>query len=138
MREQAKERRTAVKSGTKAGEPRFLLKRDQGPVRQLVRDLVDSRRHIGVLLLPAALLPVIAQITRNEQVLAFATTLWLATLLAAVTDFILSALIVRSRIRKEFPDERRMRGHIVYAVVRIAQFRRFRLPPPRVGPGDVV
>ena len=138
VREQAKERRSTVKAATRAGEPRFLLKRDQGPVRALVRDIVDSRRHIGVLLLPAALLPVIAQITRNEQVLRVATTLWVATLLAAISDFVITAFVVRSRIRRDFPEERTMRGHIVYGIVRTAQFRRFRLPPPRVGPGDQV
>ena len=138
VREQAKEQRTTARQGTKAGEQRFLIARDRGPVRALVRDLVDNRRHVGVLLLPAALLPVIAQVTRSEQILAIATTLWLATLLAAISDFVVTALVVRRRIRKDFPEERKLRGHTVYAVVRTAQFRRFRLPKPRVGPGDPV
>ena len=138
VREQAKEQRRQVRTGTKTGDTRHLMRRDQGPVRQLVRDLVDNRRHIGVLLLPAALLPVVAQLTRSEEVLAFATTLWLATLFAAIADFVITAFVVRSRIRSDFPDETKLRGHILYAVVRTAQFRRFRLPPPRVGPGDAV
>ena len=138
VREQAKEQRSSARQGTRAGDQRYLIRRDQGPVRALVRDLVDNRRHVGVLLLPAALLPVVAQVTRSEQILAIATTLWLATLLAAISDFVVTALVVRSRIRKDFPEERKMRGHILYAVVRTAQFRRFRLPKPRVGPGDPV
>lgn len=138
VREQAREQRTTARQGTKAGDQRYLMGRDQGPVRALVRDLVDNRRHVGVLLLPAALLPVVAQVTRSEQILAIATTLWLATLLAAISDFVVTALVVRSRVRRDFPEERKMRGHILYAVVRTAQFRRFRLPKPRVGPGDPV
>ena len=138
VREQAREQRKQVKTGTRSGDTRHMLTRDQGPVRQLVRDLVDNRRHIGVLLLPAALLPVVAQLSGSEQVLALATTLWLATLLAAISDFVITALVVRHRVRSDFPEERKMRGHILYAVVRTAQFRRFRLPPPRVSVGDKV
>jgi hypothetical protein len=113
-----------------------MMARDRGPVRRLVRDVVDSRRHVGVLLLPAAVLPVLAQLTGSQQLLAMATTLWLATLLAAVSDFVITSFVVRRRVRADFPDERKMAGHIGYAVIRTAQFRRFRLPPPRVSPGD--
>ena len=137
IREQGKEQRAQTKRGAKAGEPRYLMKRDQGPVRQLVRDMVDSRRHIGVLLLPAALLPVLAQLTGSPQVLALATTLWLATLLAAVGDFALTAFLVRRRVRADFPDDPG-RGHLFYATMRTAQFRRFRLPKPVVQVGEQV
>ena len=138
VREQAADQRRQVKAGTRSGDTRHMMARDQGPVRQLVRDLVDHRRHIGVLLLPAALLPVVAQLSGSTQVLALATTLWLATLLAAISDFVITAIVVRQRVKADFPDERKMRGHILYAVVRTAQFRRFRLPPPRVTVGDKV
>jgi hypothetical protein len=138
VREQAAEQRKQVKVGTKTGDTRFLMARDQGPVRQLVRDLVDSRRHIGVLLLPAALFPVVAQLSGNETVVQFATALWLTTLFCAIADFIVTAAVVRRRVARDFPDETKLRGHILYATVRVAQFRRFRLPPPRVSPGDAV
>ncbi|MCU1674190.1 MAG: hypothetical protein JWN77_2303 [Frankiales bacterium] len=138
MREQAADQRKKIKTGTKTGDTRYLMPRDAGPVRQLVRDLVDSRRHIGVLLLPAALLPVLAQLAHNAQVLALATTLWLATLLAAISDFVITTFVVRGRIKADHPDETKMRGHLLYAVVRTAQFRRFRLPPPRVVVGEKV
>ena len=138
VREQAAEERKQIRAGTRAGDPRHLLARDQGPVRQLIRDLIDSRRHLGVLLLPAALLPVLAQLTRSPQVVGFATVFWLSTLVAAFVDFVIVGITVRRRVRAEFPDERSMRGHIFYAVVRTAQLRRFRLPPPRVSVGDAV
>ena len=138
MRAQAAEERKQIKAGTRAGDPRHLLARDQGPVRQLVRDVVDSRRHLGVLLLPAALLPILAQLTRNPNVVGFATVFWLATLVAAFTDFLIVGVVVHRRVRRDFPDQRAMRGHIFYAVVRTAQIRRFRLPPPRVEIGASV
>jgi hypothetical protein len=138
MRAQGAERRRQVKAGTKAGDQRYLMARDAGPVRQLVRDIVDSRRHVGVLLLPAAALPVLAQLTGSQQLLSMATTLWLATLVTAILDFVLTGYVVRRRIRADFPDEHKLRGHIAYGTVRTAQFRRFRLPPPRVRVGDTV
>ncbi len=38
-----------------AGEEAFLLPRDQGPVRRYARDIVDSRRNLLGLFMPAAL-----------------------------------------------------------------------------------
>ena len=138
IRQQGAAKRKAVRAGTAVGDETNMMARDQGPVRRLARDIVDSRRHIGVLLLPAALLPVAAQLSGNASVLRLATTLWFATLLAAISDFIITGVMVRRRIRTDFPNEAKTRGHVGYAMVRTAQFRRFRLPPPRVGPGDVV
>jgi hypothetical protein len=138
VRAQGAEKRKAVRAGTKAGDERAMLPRDQGPVRRLVRDLVDSRRHVGVLLLPATVLPLLANLSTSIQVRAFATSLWLSAVLLALIDMIVTGFIVRRRIRNDFPDETRMRGHVGYALVRTAQFRRFRIPPPRVRPGASV
>ena len=38
-----------------AGEDAYLLPRDKGPVRRFVRDVVDSRRNVLGLFMPAAL-----------------------------------------------------------------------------------
>jgi len=138
LRAQNAEKRQAIKAGTKAGDEASMMARDRGPVRRLVRDVVDSRRHVGVLLLPATFLPVIANLSTSTQVRALATSLWLATLLAAVFDMVITGVVVRRRIHSDFPAEARTRGHVGYAMVRTAQFRRFRLPPPRVKAGDKV
>ncbi len=37
------------------GDERYLLARDQGPVRRFVRDLVDARRNVLGLFMPSAL-----------------------------------------------------------------------------------
>ncbi len=137
VREQGKQKRTNVRSSAKVGDDRYQLKRDQGPVRALVRDLVDSRRHVSVLLLPAALLPLIGQSTGSQIVVSIATTLWLAALIAALADFVGTALLVRKRIRSDFPDDSG-RGHLFYATMRTAQFRRFRMPKARVQVGEQV
>jgi hypothetical protein len=139
VRAQGKQRREALKAGTRSGDDRAMMNRDKGPVRRLVRDIVDSRRHVGVFLLPATVLPVLVPLfTENTAILAFATSMWLAAVLAAVFDMVVTGAIVSRRVKADFPSETRTRGHVLYAVVRTAQFRRFRLPPPLVGPGDPV
>ncbi|MBK5305310.1 MAG: DUF3043 domain-containing protein [Frankiaceae bacterium] len=138
VRAQGKQKRQSVKDGTRTGDSSRMMARDQGSVRRLVRDLVDSRRHVGVLLLPATVLPVLANLTPSLEVRAFATALWLAAVLAAVFDMIITGAIVSRRVKADFPSETRTRGHVGYAMVRTAQFRRFRLPPPQVSPGDTV
>src|SRR4028119_1159512 len=47
MREQQALRRTETRSGMARGEDDYLPARDRGPVRRLVRDVVDSRRQHG-------------------------------------------------------------------------------------------
>ena len=128
--------RQQVREGTLAGDDRRMLPRDAGPVRAFVRDAVDGRRNTGVLLLPAALLSVLAQLTRNPSLLAVMTGLFFATLIATVLDLVLTGLRLRGELGKRFPDER-LRGHISYGLLRTTVFRRFRMPPPRVRPGSL-
>jgi len=134
-KEEAKQARARSRSGAAAGDERYLLKRDAGPVRKLVRDVVDSRRSAGVLLLPVALLLVLAQLTGLQALLDVAVTVWLAVLVLVVTDAVVLAFTVRRRVRERFPDESKMRGHVGYALLRSTVFRRWRMPSPTVSPG---
>jgi hypothetical protein len=138
VRAEGAKKRQAIKAGTRSGDERAMMARDRGPVRRLARDLVDSRRHAGVLLIPATILPLLADLSPNLKVRAVGVSIWLATVVATVLDMVITGLVVRRRIAKDFPQETKLRGHVGYAVVRTAQFRRFRLPPPQVSPGDTV
>src|SRR5919107_5308582 len=51
MREQQAANRSNVRRAALAGDEAYLPARDRGPVRKLVRDLVDSRRNVGGLFL---------------------------------------------------------------------------------------
>ena len=128
-REEAKAARERVRDG------RDMLPRDAGPVRALVRDVVDGRRSIGVLMLPLALLLVLAQISGNRRVLDVALLVWLAGVLALVADLVITALLLRKRLREEFPEVTKRRGHIAYGLLRTTVFRRWRIPAARVSPG---
>ncbi len=134
-KERAAASRTRSKEGAARGEERYLAKRDAGPVRALVRDVVDGRRNVGVLLLPLAALLIVAQLSGNRRILDLALTVWLAGVLAMLADIVLIALAIRRRVRAEHPDATKMTNHAAYGLLRSTVFRKFRLPPPQVSPG---
>jgi hypothetical protein len=67
----------------------------------------------------------------------FSTLLWLATMLLVIIDLIMMRFRVKREIRTRFPDDTG-RGHVLYAIARSTQIRRFRLPKPTVKPGTPV
>ncbi len=138
QKDKTKQARQRVRQGALAGDERFLPKRDAGPVRKLVRDVVDGRRNAGVLLLPVALLLVLVQLTRNEFLMSVAITLWLAALLAVALDVVVLVTTLRRRISREFPDEGRTRGHVAYGLLRSTVIRRWRMPAAAARPGEKV
>jgi hypothetical protein len=128
QKEQARAARQQVRKGALRGEERFLPKRDAGPVRKLVRDTVDARRNAGVLLLPVALLLVLAQLTGNRLLLDVALVMWLAGLMTVLLDLVVLGATIRRRVRAQFPEEGRTRGHVAYGLLRSTVFRRWRMP----------
>lgn len=132
-REQQAQQRGSVRVGQARGDEGSMLKRDVGPARRAVRDVVDGRRNIAVLMLPCALLLILASLTKNSGVVAVVSRLWVATLLAVSIDIVLISLAVRRRLR-ETSDDGRPGGHVLYGLMRATVFRRFRMPPPRVAP----
>jgi hypothetical protein len=128
QKEQARAARQQVREGALRGEERFLPKRDAGPVRKLVRDTVDARRNAGVLLLPVALLLVLAQLTGNRLLLDVALVMWLAGLMTVLLDLVVLGATIRRRVRAQFPEEGRTRGHVAYGLLRSTVFRRWRMP----------
>lgn len=138
LRQEQASGRKRLRDGTVAGDERAMLPRDAGPVRRLVRDLVDSRRNLGIALLPAALLLVAAQVLRQPAVLQIALALWTATILAVAFDLVVTGARIRNRIRRDFPGEGKLRSHIGYGLLRSTVFKRFRMPPARVRVGEVI
>lgn len=135
QKEKTKAARGRIKKGAMEGDPRYLAKRDAGPVRALVRDVVDGRRNVGVLLLPLALVLIVANLSGSRQVQSLGLLLWLAAILAMIVDIAVTTALLRKRIRQEHPDEDKLLGHVAYGLLRSTVMRRFRLPPPRVSPG---
>ena len=131
QRAQGASKSQVKRAGIAAGDERFVLPRDAGPTRRLVRDVVDSRRNAAVLLLPASLLPLASQLLANQTLARYFTTLWLGVFLLAGSDLTITLIRVRRTLQRDLPTEK-LRKHAFYAVMRSVTFRKFRLPKPQV------
>jgi hypothetical protein len=107
-------------------------------VRRLVRDLVDSRRNMGWLLLPVAAFALIANGVKDPAVVEVSFGLWTATLLAVAIDLVLLGRLLTRRLRADFPAEAKLGKHVRYGLLRSTTIRRFRVPKPRVQRGQRV
>jgi hypothetical protein len=134
-RKEAGERRARMM----AGDDRYLLPRDRGPVKAYVRDVVDSRRNLMGLFMPLAVLVFVALLVPMPVLQRYATLLTTFMLLAMIVEgFVLGRLVVK-RVRAKFPDDH-TRGLSLgwYSFIRASQLRRLRVPKPRVRPGEQI
>lgn len=139
-REAARRLREQAVADRKAGRttaPDRLLKRDAGPVREMVRDMVDGRRNVATLMLPLALLYVLVQLSGNSTLFGVAARVFTIGLLVVIGDSLATGWSIRSRVRDAFPGER-TRGHVGYGLLRSTVLRRLRMPPPRVRPAPLL
>ena len=131
VRAQSSTKGAVKRRGIAEGDEKYLLARDAGPTRRLVRDVVDARRNAAVLLLPASVLPLGSQLLGNQNIARYFTTLWLAVFLIAAADVMITIIRVRTTLKRDLPQERVVK-HAFYAVMRCVTFRKFRLPKPQV------
>ncbi len=104
-------------------------------MRALVRDTIDGRRNVGVILLPLALVLIVANLSGIPELQTLGLLLWLAAILLMVIDIVVTTIALRRAIREAHPEEGKLGGHVAYGLLRSTVLRRFRLPPPRVSPG---
>jgi hypothetical protein len=122
-----------------AGEDKYLLPRDRGPVKAYIRDLVDSRRNLMGLFMPLAILVFVALLTPSIAVQRYATLATTFMLIAMIIEGLVLGRIVTRRVRAKFPTEP-IKGLSIgwYAFIRASQLRRLRVPKPRVKPGEAI
>ena len=121
----------------KRGEEWALNPRDRGPARALTRDFVDSKRRVSEYYMYILVLLLAAVFVRSPAAQAIISPVVLLLILVIVVD---ATLIRRSLTRlmaERLPGES-TRGLTMYAVMRALQIRRFRVPTPRVRPGDKI
>jgi hypothetical protein len=122
----------------KRGEEWALPRKDQGPVRGLARDYVDSRRTLsefylyGVVVLLAALF--IPALHKNSLLIDYVV---LAILVVLLTEAYFIGRKVISLAQQRYPGES-TRGIRFYAAIRGTQMRRLRMPAPRVKRGSKI
>ncbi|HEX2298877.1 MAG TPA: DUF3043 domain-containing protein [Pseudonocardiaceae bacterium] len=122
-----------------AGEEKYLLPRDRGPVKAYARDLVDSRRNIAGLFMPLALLVVLVILVPSPLVQQYVSLLSMAMLLMMIVEGLLLGRIINRAVRARFPDAKVSSfGLGLYALTRATQLRKLRVPKPRVKPGEAI
>jgi Protein of unknown function (DUF3043) len=123
-----------------AGEDAYLLPRDKGPVRRFVRDIVDSRRNVLGLFMPAALGLIFVMLAmpfpQLQQAISFAMPV---LLLIMAIDGVIVGRKANRLVDEKFPDNTESGWKLgLYAASRASQLRRMRAPRPQVNRGDKV
>lgn len=147
MRERQANERVTQSRALRTGDESKLPPRDAGPVRRLVRDVVDSRRGVGgyflFTTLGVLLVQILLQVATSRQYLTPAASaqiqvvlmyVWYALILLVAVDSFLLVRRMNRIVRERHPDHTE-RGLAMYAVMRSLQIRRLRLPKPKVKPG---
>lgn len=122
-----------------AGDDRYLLPRDRGPVKAFVRDCVDARHNLLGMFMPLAIVVFISLLIPSLVVQRWATLLTMAMLAAMAIEGVVNGRRITRLARENFPKET-IKGRSIgwYAFIRASQIRRLRVPKPRVKPGDPV
>lgn len=138
-REKNREDRRESYEGMKAGDERYLLPRDKGPERALVRDVVDSRRNAGTWFFGGAFILLALSMVRDYRAVMAANLIWYMLALAVVVDTVLISRKVKKVITERFPKtNEKLRSLYFYAFTRSIMFRRLRMPRPKVKAGEAI
>jgi hypothetical protein len=122
-----------------AGDERYLMPRDKGPVRRFARDIVDSRRNFAGLFMPFAIALIVVMFV--PQLAVYANMVLLVFVLFMAIDAVVLGRLVNRRVRERYPDtDSSQTGFRLgwYSFTRAMQLRMMRAPKPQVSPGDEV
>jgi hypothetical protein len=139
-RERERTERAERAAGMRAGDERYMLARDRGPERALVRDIVDSRRTVGTFFFAGAIIVLLGSSTKMPtQIQLFANLLWAVLAVAVIIDSVLISRKIRRLVKERFPQTSVRIGSLyIYGMMRGLTFRRMRVPKPRVNLGDKI
>jgi hypothetical protein len=123
-----------------AGDDAYLLPRDKGALRKFTRDIVDSRRNVLGLFMPAALALVFVMLSLpSVQIQYYVQFVMLGLVLVMVIDGLLIARRVNKGVDAKFPGNAESGWKLgFYAASRASQLRRMRAPRPQVERGAKV
>jgi Protein of unknown function (DUF3043) len=119
------------------GEQWALPPKDQGPVRGLARDVVDSRRGLAEYYLIVVLPIFVLLFLRVGNLQVIADSLVVLVLIVVIGEGYYVGRKVERLARERFPGKS-TRGIKLYAALRGTQMRRLRVPKPTVNRGDPV
>jgi Protein of unknown function (DUF3043) len=124
-----------IRAGMKAGDERYLLPRDKGPLRRFVRDYVDSRFSIVELLIPLLVVTMILGYSGQQALMNASQFIMMATFLFVIVDMVLLRFRLHKELTRRFPGES-LKGTTYYAVIRSLQMKFMRMPKANVKIGQ--
>jgi hypothetical protein len=134
-REAGRIARARERQGMLAGDPRYLPARDQGPVRAFVRDFVDGRYTVAEYFIFMAVVVLLLGFINNPSIQQLVSVGFFLMAALIVVDTSILIIQLTRRAKKTFPEKSDRRGIILYALMRTLQYRRLRMPKPRVQRG---
>ena len=133
-----KARRIEASEGLMNGDPRFLTKRDAGPQRSLLRDIVDARRvTVGEILMGFMVVTLFFTYTSNTRsaVAVILSDLVLILFVLFIIDSLLIARRARAILSTKFGKTNLQKGLWFYVAVRSMYPRFMRTPRAKVRRG---
>jgi hypothetical protein len=125
----------SVRAAMKAGDERYYLPRDQGPVRRFIRDFVDSRFSFIELMVPLLIVTMVLGYSGSDQLRSLGNTVLLGTILLVIVDMVLLRFRLKRQLAQRFPDEP-TKGTTYYAITRALQMKFMRQPKSKVKIGQ--
>jgi len=135
MRETQATRRAETRQGAARGDDAYLPARDRGPVRKLVRDVVDARRNVGSFFLAIAGVALIGTVVPSLVVRNYASFLLFGFFLLMIVDSVVLSRRITKKVGERFPETQKTRGLAWYGISRATMIRRWRFPKPDVALG---
>jgi Protein of unknown function (DUF3043) len=117
-----------------AGDDSYLPARDRGPVRKLVRNVVDSRRNVGSLFLLVAAVAILGTFAPSLVLRSYASIVLFTFFLIFIVDSVVLGRRIKKALAERLPDES-PKGAVWYGVSRSTMIRRWRFPKAEVGIG---
>lgn len=134
-RERARVDRERQRQGMIAGDERYMAKRDQGPARAFTRDFVDARFTLAEYFIIVAVGVLVMGFIPVQALQFWVTVAFFAFTALLVIDTIIMVAMLNRQATKVFPNPQDRKGLTLYAILRVMQLRRLRLPPARVRRG---
>lgn len=134
-----RELREAQYKAMQTGDERGLPLRDKGPVRRYIRDYVDARRSLGEYFLVIALtfMVLIMFTSQAPPIVAFIITIALYLIVfGTIADAFVMWRGLKRKLVAKFGEDAVNKSLRWYAIMRVFQIRRARLPKPLVKHGQ--
>lgn len=137
QRRASNESTKTVRAGMRAGDERYMMARDKGPVRRFIRDFVDSRFSFVELMIPLLIVTLVLGYSGSQYLVNIGNTILLGTVMLVVLDIVLMRFRLRKELVRRFPEEP-LKGTTYYAVMRSLQMKFMRMPKAQVKIGQTL